>query len=154
MLTEKIAKSRFNPAPGIADFWNEFKKPQPYRWAILLASAIPVIIIMLWATAQSVTAPPARPEVTWITSFAPDRSDEEIMATNIANQERKDAIAAEQERIAEEKRNMYRELGRATGIDVDAMEAEIEAERAAEEAVDAPQTPPIESSASEAELGE
>ena len=65
---------------------------------------------------------------------APDRTDEEIMASNIANQERKDALRAEQERIAEEKKDMYRALGRATGIDVEAMEAEIEAERAAEEA--------------------
>ncbi len=134
MFSKSLSKSRFNPVPGIADFWNEFKKPQPYRWVILLASSIPVIIIIFWAAGQGVTAPPERPEVTWITSFAPDRSDEEIMASNIANQERKDAIAAELERRAEEKRQMYRELGRATGIDVDAMEAEIEAERAAEEA--------------------
>ncbi len=134
MLTKTFAKSRFNPVPGIADFWNEFKKPQPYRWAILLASSVPVFIIMVWATSQSVTAPPARPEVTYITSFAPDRTDEEIIATNIANQERKDALRAEQERIAEEKKDMYRALGRATGIDVDAMEAEIEAERAAQAA--------------------
>ncbi|WP_394730757.1 hypothetical protein [Altererythrobacter sp. GH1-8] len=134
MFTKSLSKSRFNPLPGIADFWSEFRKPQPYRWVILLASAIPVIIIMMWATAQSVTAPPARPEITWITSFAPDRTDEEIMASNIANQERKDAFAAEQVRIEEEKKQMYRDLGRATGIDVDAMEAEIEAERAAEEA--------------------
>ena len=42
----------------------------------------------------------------------------------------------EQERIEEEKKQLYRDLGRATGIDVDAMEAEIEAERAAEEAAE------------------
>ena len=133
---KSFSKSRFNPAPGIADFWNEFKKPQPYRWVILLASTLPVFVIMFWATAQSVTAPPERPEVTYITSFAPDRTDEEIMASNIANQAMKDAIAAEQERIEEEKKQLYRDLGRATGIDVDAMEAEIEAERAAEEAAE------------------
>ncbi len=136
-MISKLAQSRFNPIPGIADFWTEFKKPQPYRWSILLASTIPVIIIIYWAAGQSVTAPPARPEVTWITSFAPDRTDEEIIASNIANQERKDAIAAELERRAEEKKQMYRDLGRATGIDVDAMEAEIEQERAREEAREA-----------------
>lgn len=134
MLTKTLANSRFNPAPGIADFWAEFKKPQPYRWAILLASTVPVFILMYWAAGQSVTAAPASPEVTYITSYAPDRTDEEIIASNIANQAMKDAIAAERERVAEEKKQMYRDLGRATGIDVDAMEAEIEAERAAEAA--------------------
>lgn len=150
MLTKSLAKSRFNPLPGIADFWNEFRRPQPYRWVILLASAVPVIFIMAWATSQSATAPPARPEVTWISSFAADRTDEEILASNIANQERKDAFAAEQERAAEEKKDMYRALGRATGIDVDAMEAEIEAERAAQEAAAAD----AESAESEAPVAE
>lgn len=134
MLMQRLAKSRFNPATGFVDFWNEFKKPQDHRWLILLASVLPVIGILYWAMQQSVTAPPERPEVTWITSFAPDRTDEEIVASNLANQERKDALAAERERLEEEKKQMYRDLGRATGIDVDEMERRIEEERAAEEA--------------------
>ena len=132
MLMRRLSKSRFNPATGIADFWKEFRKPQDHRWAILLASVLPVIGILYWATQQSVTGPPPRPEVTWISTFAPDRTDEEIIASNIANQERKDALAAERARREEEKKQMYRDLGRATGIDVDEMERRIEEERAAE----------------------
>ena len=116
----------------MADFWEYFRRPQPYRWPILAVSTLPVLAIMYWVTSEEVFVPPAPPEVTYITSFAPDRSDAEISASNEANQRRQDALQAEIDAIEERKRQMYRELGRATGIDVDAMEAEIEAERARE----------------------
>ena len=31
---------RLNPGPGLADFWTEFKRPNPYRWPILATSAL------------------------------------------------------------------------------------------------------------------
>ncbi|MFN6936002.1 MAG: hypothetical protein ACK4NZ_12740, partial [Tsuneonella sp.] len=31
---------RLNPGPGLADFWSEFKRPNPYRWPILATSAL------------------------------------------------------------------------------------------------------------------
>lgn len=73
---------------------------------------------------------PRSPEVTYITSFAPDRTDEEIMASNALNQQRQDNLEARMREREELRRSMYRELGRATGIDVDEIEAEAEAERA------------------------
>lgn len=129
-----FSKSRFNPGPGFADFWSEFRKPNPYRWPILGVSVLPMLLTLWWATGETVLVPPAPPEVTYITSYAPDRTDDEIMESNIANQRRNDELRAQREEIEARKREMYRELGRATGIDVDAMEAEIEAERAREEA--------------------
>lgn len=129
-----FSKSRFNPGPGIADFWNEFRKPNPYRWPILAASAIPVLLMYLWVQSETYIIPPERPKVTYITSFAPDRSDVEIADSNRVNQQRKDELRKAQEAIAEQKKDMYRELGRATGLDVDAMEAKIAADRAREEA--------------------
>lgn len=126
--------SRFNPAGGIADFWHEFRKPQPYRIPILLVSfGIPLTGTYFLAQEKHMI-PPERPEVTYITSFEPGRSDAEIIASNIENQRRKDAEAARIAALEEEAREAYRALGRATGIDVDAMEREIAAERAAEEA--------------------
>lgn len=119
------------------DFWEYVRQPQPYRWLILAVSFLPFSMIVWWAMDETVLVPPAPPEVTYITSFAPDRSDEEIAASNEANQRRKDERRAQIEEIEERKRQMYRDLGRATGVDVDAMEAEIEAERAAEEAAEA-----------------
>lgn len=132
-----LSRSRFNPVPGAMDLWTYLRQPQPYRLPILLVSFMPLALILWWATEETILVPPAPPEVTYITSFSPDRSDEEIAASNEANQQRKDERRAQIEEIEERKRQMYRDLGRATGVDVDAMEARIEAERAAEEAAEA-----------------
>ena len=129
-----FSKSRFNPSTGLADFWSEFRRPNPYRWPILALSIAPVGVLITYLAGDVTYAPPERPSVTYITSFAPDRSEEEIVSTNEANQRRKDALEAKRAELEERKRDMYRELGRATGLDVDAMEAEIEADRAREEA--------------------
>ncbi len=127
-------KSRFNPGPGIADFWSEFRKPTPYRWPILAFSVTMSLGLLYAVTKEKYYYPPERPTIEYITSFEPNRTDAEIIASNEENQREQDALAAEQEEIAERKRELYRSLGRATGIDVDAIEAEIAAERAAEEA--------------------
>ena len=95
---------------------------------------MPIALVLYWATEETVYVPPRPPDVTYITSFAEGRSDAEIMASNASNQARNDEIRAEIEALEEQKREMYRTLGRATGIDVDAMEAQIEEERAIEEA--------------------
>ncbi|MBA4164566.1 MAG: hypothetical protein C0510_08050 [Erythrobacter sp.] len=134
------ALHRLNPGPGLSDFWSEFRKPQPYRWPILAVSALPFAVIFYWAAGEEVYLPPERPSVTYITSFAPDRSEAEIVASNEANQAKKDELRAQQEEFEQKKREMYRALGRATGVDVDAMEAQIEAERA-QKAAEKQQTP-------------
>lgn len=132
---------RLNPRPGLSDFWSEFRKPQPYRWPILAVSALPFAVIFYWAASEEVYLPPERPTVTYITSFAPDRSEAEIIASNEANQAKKDELRAQQEEFEQKKREMYRALGRATGVDVDAMEAQIEAERV-QKAAESRQTAP------------
>ncbi len=110
--------TRFNPKGGITDFWTEFKKPTPYRVPILLASIAPVALLMWWASEEQYMIAPEPPEVTYITTFAADQTDEEIMAKSAARQKIMDARRAELEAIAERKREIYRELGRATGVDV------------------------------------
>ncbi|GMM93525.1 hypothetical protein [Qipengyuania sp. MTN3-11] len=126
--------SRFNPAGGIRDFWTEFRKPNPYRWPILIASAIPMLLTVWWATGERVVLPPPRPEVTLISTFPEGRTDAEIRQSILENQRYNDRLRALQAERDEKVRDMYRELGRATGLDVDAMEAEIAAEQAREEA--------------------
>ena len=68
--------------------------------------------------------PPEKPTVTWITSFAPGRTDEEIARSNLENQQRQDAIRAEEEARAERRREFYRAVGRASGFDVEELEQE------------------------------
>jgi hypothetical protein len=131
-----LSKSRFNPAPGFLDLWNEIRRPRPYRWTFLTLSVLPVAGILWWAVAQVEYKAPERPQIEYITSFAPDRSDAEIIASNRANQEVKELREAAEADIAERKRNMYKALGAAAGMDVEAIEAKAEAERAAEAAAE------------------
>lgn len=125
---------RLNPVPGVQDFWHEFRRPNPHRWPVLGASFLITGTLFYAFASERTYIPPASPEVTYITSFSPDRTDEEIMAGNEANQARQDMLAERQQERVELRRSMYRELGRATGIDVDTIEAEAEAERAREAA--------------------
>lgn len=126
--------SRFNPANGIADFWNEIRRPTPYRWPVLGASLLCTGTLLFWLTKESYLVPPEPPKVSFISTFAHGRSDAEIAASNLVNQQRKDRLAAEQARRDEAVKEMYRALGRATGVDVDAMERRIAEEKAAEAA--------------------
>lgn len=128
-----LSNSRFNPKAGIVDFWSEFRKPNPYRWPILAVSTLPMILIVVWAASERVYIPPERPSVTYIPSFAPDRTDEEIMASNEANQARKDERAALVAEAEERKREAYKALGAASGFDVEEMERRAAEERAAEQ---------------------
>lgn len=125
---------RFNPGPGAADLWEYIKQPQEYRWPIIAASCIPVAVILLWAGSESVIAPLERPTVTYITTLEENRSDEEILQSNIENQRIQDERRARYEAYEERKREMYRALGAASGMDVEAMEQRAAAERAREEA--------------------
>lgn len=129
-----LRNSRFNPGPGLADFWNEIRRPQPYRWPILGLSILPVAGMLWWGTHSTAYAEPERPRITYITTLDDARSDAAIAAENRANQELKELRAAAEQRIATRKREMYKALGAAAGMDVEEIERKAEAERAAEQA--------------------
>ena len=129
-----LANSRFNPKPGILDFWNEFRKPNPYRWPILLASSIPIGILIFFLAGERNYKTPERPQITYITSFEPDRSDEEIAASNLANQEVKDLREAQREQLEQRKRDLYKALGAVAGMDVEEIDRRGQETRAAEAA--------------------
>ena len=85
---------RISPRGAIADFIEEWRRPQPYRWQILGLAVAITFAMMVLLIPESQRAPPARPEVTFITTWEEGRTDEEIAASNAANQERKDEAAA------------------------------------------------------------
>ena len=116
---------RISPKGAVKDFAHEWRQPTPYRWQVLGVSVAATFAVMVTFIPPNQYVPPPRPQVTYITSFAPDRTQEEIIASNIANQQRQDELRAERERRIERRKELYRALGRATGLDVDAMEAEI-----------------------------
>ncbi|MEM9086541.1 MAG: hypothetical protein AAGB23_11515 [Pseudomonadota bacterium] len=128
--------SRYNPKTGIVDFWHEFRKPNPLRWPMLAASTIPLLVIGYWLTGETHYRDPERPTITYITTFDPGRSDEDIIASNEANQEVKELRQAAEDELANRKREIYKALGAGIGMDVDKIAAEADARRAAEEAAE------------------
>ncbi len=126
--------SRFNPVGGVQDFWSEFARPNPYRLPILAASGM-LTFVLLWAfTQERVYTEPERPNVTYITTFEPGRSDADIVRSNVENQRIQDQLRTLAAQREERRKELYRTLGQATGLDVDAMEAEIVAQEAADAA--------------------
>lgn len=120
-----------SPSGAVGDFANQWSG-NPYRWRVLAVSVAATTGFMILAIPESERIEPQQPKVTYITSFAEGRSDAEILASNIANQQRKEERLAELERREERRKEIYRQLGRATGLDVDAMERQLEEEAAAE----------------------
>jgi hypothetical protein len=111
---------RISPRRAVADFAHEWQRPNPYRWRVLTLAVAATFAMMVVFIPDSERIEPRPPEVTWITTFAEGRSDEDIVASNIANQQRQDEIRAAAEERAERRRDAFRALGRATGVDADA----------------------------------
>lgn len=123
-----------SPTGAIGDFVTVWKQAGANRWriaALSLACTIGVFSMMWQEEARGLPPPP---KVDYITSWPADRSDAEIIRTNIENQKRQDRLRAEQARRDEEVRQIYKKLGRASGMDVDAIERKAAADRAAEAA--------------------
>jgi len=129
-------KSRFHVKSGVTDLWDYVREPRPFRWTLLLLSAMIPAGALLALSQESHLRPPDPPKVTFINTFAGGRTDEEIRLSNIENQRRKEAREAERAELLERKVEAYKTLGRATGLDVDEMarEAAIENAREAAEA--------------------
>jgi hypothetical protein len=129
--------NRFAPRGALEDLVSYWRQPTPYRWQILTVSVALTFILMVLFVPESQRAEPRPPDVTYISTFEPGRTDAEIMASNIENQRRQDELRAQRAALEERKKELYRRLGRATGVDVDAMEEQIareERELAASEA--------------------
>ena len=113
---------RISPRGAIADFIQEWRQPRPYRWHILGLAVALTFTMMVLLIPESQPIPPARPDVTYITTWQEGRTDEEIAASNAANQERKDEAAALAAERQARRREAFRALGKASGFDVDQLE--------------------------------
>ncbi|HKX77474.1 MAG TPA: hypothetical protein VJM34_03030 [Novosphingobium sp.] len=122
-----------NPTGMVADFIDVWKQAGSNRWRIgaVAAACTFAVFSVMWD--EEVRGPQPAPDVTYITTFEEGRSDAQIAASNVAHQKRKEAIAAEQARRDEDVREMYKTLGRMSGMDVEKIAREAEAEKAAEE---------------------
>ncbi len=125
---------RVSPKRAVVDFAQQWQQPTPHRWPILgVALAMTFALFMLFIPASQRIVP-QRPEVIYISTFADDRSEAEIIASNCENQRFRNELEARLEERAELRRDIYKALGRATFIDVDEIEQAAADEQAAAEA--------------------
>jgi len=113
---------QISPRRAVSDFTDQWRQPNPYRWRVLGVSVALTFVLMVVIIPDSERIEPRPPEITWITTFRPDRTDEEIAASNLENQKRKDKLKAEAAARAEQRKRNARALGRAMGFDVEQLE--------------------------------
>jgi hypothetical protein len=113
------------------------------RVSVLAIAVLLTGSLLYQFTRERVRIPPPAPEVTYISTFEPGRTDAEIAASNRANQEKQDRLKAEQAEREEKVKDAYRALGRATGLDVEAMEREIARDKTQERKAAEPTEAPV-----------
>lgn len=125
-----------SPTGAVRDLIEAWKS-NPYRWRTLaVAIAMSAAMLIVFAP-KTEYAPPAEPEITYITTFAPGRTHAEIVASNIAHQKQEDALRAQEAQVEQDRRKVWEAIGRATFIDVDAMKKKADEEAAAKKKADA-----------------
>ncbi len=125
--------SNVSPRRAFADLWQVLGAPSEHRMRALLLAACVTGGIFYLMVQQEGRGLPRPPKVIYFESWRADRSDKEIVAGNIAAQKKADAEAAEEERHAENIRQMYKAVGSATGLDAQKMYDEGKVEREAEQ---------------------
>lgn len=120
-----------SPTGMIADFREVWRQAGQNRWRIAAVAAACTFGVFYLMFTQEGKAPHLPPKVTYITTLPAHRTDEQILAENIANQKRKEAWAADQARRDKEVREIYKTIGRMSGMDVDKIAREADAEDAA-----------------------
>jgi hypothetical protein len=131
-LTKNTYWKNVNPTGAVSDLFSVVRDAGPNRWRIGLAAAATTLFLFWLLTHDSWRAAPPRPKIIYINSWPASRTMAETKAFIEANQKWNDERAAEQAKSEEETRQMYKALGRATGIDVDKIEREAKADAAAE----------------------
>lgn len=126
-----------SPTGAAQDLWRQLGPETPHRWLFMSAAALVTFGIFSVMWQEEMRGLPPRPKITYIESWRADRTDAEIIAGNIAAQKAKEERLAAEAASAERIREMYKSLGRATGMDVDAIERKAREEEAAEEAAQA-----------------
>lgn len=121
-----------NPTGMVADFRMVWSQAGRHRWRIAAVSAACTFAVFYLMFTQEGKGPHPPPKVTYISTLPAHRTDEQILAENIANQKGKEAWAAEQAKRDRDVRELYKTIGRMSGMDVDKIAREAEAEQAAE----------------------
>jgi hypothetical protein len=123
-----------NPTGAVGDFIAVWKQAGGRRWPFVAMALSMTLGVFYVIAAESWKGPPPKPKVIYINSWSADRSDAEIRKTNLENQKLQDRLAKEQAEREEKVRNIYRTLGKVSGMDVDAIEKKAREDEAREKA--------------------
>ncbi|EIZ80927.1 hypothetical protein WSK_0319 [Novosphingobium sp. Rr 2-17] len=122
-----------SPTGMVADFREVWKQAGHNRWRFAAASAACTFAVFYLMSTQEAKGPHPPPKVTYISVLKAHRTDAEIAAENVETQKRKEAWEAEVARREKDVQDMYKAVGRASGMDVDKIAREAEVENAARE---------------------
>jgi hypothetical protein len=127
---------KINPGGAISDFRTVFRDAGPKRWPVAIVSAMLTVGIFSSLAYESWIKPRALPQITYITSWPDDRTAAETRAFIAENQKRKDAQEAAQAEYDATGRQLWETVGRASGLDVNKLKRQAEADRAREAAAE------------------
>ena len=132
------------PGGAIADFRTVYRDAGPNRWRyVLLAALCTVGTFGIMVVTQNWKSERKLPKITYINSWPADRTEAETKEFILANQKRKEAEAAREAAYAKDAQDMWMAVGRASGIDVERIKQQSEADKAAEQAKAAAANKPV-----------
>lgn len=114
---------------GLVEQW----QVNPYRWRTLGLSILLTASGFYIFIPPTEKAPPKPFEVVYVSTFEDGRTDEQIIESNLANQKVQDEYQAMRDEQAQVMKDAAEAIGRATGMDVDAMKEKAAREKAAAE---------------------
>lgn len=126
-----------SPKRAIVDLWQYIGAPSEFKWRSFVMAACVTGGIAYVMIQQEGRGLPHPPKVIYFESLAPDRTDKEIIAGNIAATKKARAEEAEEEARREDIRQMYKAVGAATGLDTQKMYEDGKKEREAEKQAEA-----------------
>lgn len=123
-----------HPAGALSDFISVWRSAGKRRWPFVAAALATTLGVFNVIVQESWKGPLPRPKVVYINSWTADRTDAEIKRDIIANQKLQDRLAAEQAVREAKVREIYRTLGKVSGMDTDAIERKAAEDAAREKA--------------------
>ena len=117
-----------SPSGALADFKTVYDQAGKNRWWIAALAALTTFGVFSIMAGESWKKARMLPEVIYINSWPEDRTDAETKAFIEENQRRKEERAKLEAQAEEEAKAFWKALGRASGMDVERIEAEAKAE--------------------------
>ena len=121
-----------SPTGAVGDLAVVFRQAGPHRWRTLVAAVLAAAAIFSLLAREEHRIAPRLPTIVYINSWRADRSNAEIRAGNRAWHRAQEKLDAEQAARDEEVKGIYKAIGRASGMDVEAIDRQAKVDQAAD----------------------